>query len=247
MRLLIVNPNTSTDITARIAATARRAASPDTEIEAVTVTWGVPYIVTRAEAAIAACATLEMLAAHAADCDAAVIAAFGDPGLDAARELLSVPVLGVAESAMLTASMLARRFSLVSFAAEFKPWYEDAVERLGLRSRLASIRCLQDGFGDITRIQEEKETALLTLCREAVELDGADIIILAGAPLAGLAERLAERVAVPILDCVAAATRQAEALAAFPPKPGGSRRPRGSASKPVLGVTPELRALFQAG
>jgi Asp/Glu/hydantoin racemase len=176
-----------------------------------------------------------------------VLAAFGDPGLEAARELMSVPVVGLAESSMLTACMLARRFSLVSFAPEFGGWFRDAAEALGLLPRLASVRCARDGFNSIAHVQEEQEAALLALCRSAAEDDGADIVILAGAPLAGLAARVAARVPVPVLDCVAAGIRQAEALAAFPPRPAALRRPTDCARKPVTGVTPALERLFQGG
>ena len=123
MKLLVLNPNTSESVTERIAAAARAAASPGTEIVPMTAQWGVPYIVTRAEAAIATCAALEVMAEHVDGHDAIVLAAFGDPGLDAARELMPVPVIGLSEGSMLTACMLARRFSLVSISPDFTPWY----------------------------------------------------------------------------------------------------------------------------
>jgi Asp/Glu/hydantoin racemase len=103
MRILLANPNTTVAVTDRIAAVARAAASPNTEVVAVTGQTGVPYIATRSEAIIGARVALELLAEHAGGCDAAVIAAFGDPGLGGARELLSIPVIGLAEAAMLTA------------------------------------------------------------------------------------------------------------------------------------------------
>ncbi len=243
MRLLVANPNTSASITARIEAAARAAASPGTEIVAVTAQMGVPYIVTRAEAAVAACAALELMASAGAGCEAAVIAAFGDPGLDAARELMPVPVVGLAESSMLTACMIGRRFALVSFAAAFAPWYRDSVDRLGLSSRFAGVRCLREGFTSAADVQEEKEAALVDLCRLAAEEDGADVVILAGAPLAGLAARIGARLPVPVLDCVAAAVRQAEMLAGLGLT--SALRPPLAAAKPVTGVTAALADLFQ--
>ena len=50
MRLLVLNPNTSVSVTEKIAAVARAAAAPGTELEFVTAPYGVPYIATRAEA-----------------------------------------------------------------------------------------------------------------------------------------------------------------------------------------------------
>lgn len=242
MRLLVVNPNTSASVTERIASAARHAASPGTEIAAVTASWGVPLIVSRADVTLAACAALEAMAANAQDCDAIVLAAFGDPGLDAARELMPMPVAGMAESAMLTACMLARRFSLVSFAPELRDLFQEQVSRLGLAGRLASMRFLAEPFRSLYSLQEEKEAGLLALCRQAVQQDGADLIILAGAPLSGLAARLALCLPVPILDGVSTAVRQAEALSAFSPRGALARRPAGKA---VTGVNKALQQLFE--
>jgi hypothetical protein len=72
VRILVANPNTSASVTDRIMQAARAAVSPGTELVPVTAAQGVPYIVTRAEAAIAAVASLELVAHHAAGCDAVV-------------------------------------------------------------------------------------------------------------------------------------------------------------------------------
>jgi Asp/Glu/hydantoin racemase len=243
-RILLVNPNTSESVTERIAAVARGAASDGTSVDAVTANEGVPYIATRAEAVIGGKAALDLLAAHSAGYDAAVVAAFGDPGLGGARELLSIPVVGLAEAAMLTSCMLGRRFAIVSFSATLGPWYRECVEYHGLVERLAGIRLLDGGFQNIGSVQEEKEDLLVDLSRRAVEQDGADVIILAGAPLAGLAEKTAHRIPVPVVDGVIAALRQAEVLAALKPRKataGSFRRP---APKPVKGLSEPLTQLF---
>ena len=168
MKILLANPNTSQSVTDRIAEVARAAASPGTEIVAVTGTVGVPYIATRADAAVAGRTTLELMAEHAAGCDAAIVAAFGDPGLGGARELLAIPVVGMAEAAMLTACMLGRRFAIVTFSADLGPWYRECVEYNGLTARLASIRCLDGAFADIASVQHEKEDLLVDLCARAI-------------------------------------------------------------------------------
>ena len=244
MRLLLANPNTSTSITDRIAAVARRAASPGTEILAVTGTSGVPYIATRAEAAIAGRTTLELLAEHGTNIDVAIVAAFGDPGVGGARELMPFPVIGMAEAAMLTACMLGRRFAIVTFATALGPWYRECVDTNGLTGRLAAIRCLDQPFRDIASVQEEKATLLVDLCARAIAEDEADVIILGGAPLAGLAETVRDRVAVPLVDGVAAAVKQAEALAALRPRKATAGTFRTPDPKPIIGVPPALHRLF---
>lgn len=244
MRILFANPNTSVSVTDRIAAVARAAASPGTEIVAVTGQTGVPYIATRAEAVIGARVALELLAEHAAGCDVAVIAAFADPGVGGARELLPIPVIGMAEAAMLTACMLGRRFSIVTFATAMGPWYRECVDYNGLSGRLASIRCVSGGFQDINSVQEEKEAALVEACRIAVEDDEADVVILGGAPLAGLAAKVAHRVPVPLVDGVAAAVRQAEVLASLGIRKATAGTFRTPDAKAITGVPTALEGLF---
>ena len=117
MRLLMLNPNTSQSVTDLIAAAARAAAAPGTEVVPMTAPRGVPYIANRAEAVIGGAVALEMLAASHATVDAAVIAAFADPALGGARELFPIPVIGLAEAGMLTACMLGARFAIVTFVA----------------------------------------------------------------------------------------------------------------------------------
>lgn len=243
---LLANPNTTVAMTERIAAVARAAASPGTEIVAVTGQTGVPYIATRADAVVGARVALELLAEHAAGCDVAVIAAFADPGLGGARELLSIPVIGMAEAAMLTACMLGRRFSIVTFSTALEPWFRECVDYNGLSARLASIRCVGGGFRDINTVQDEKQTLLIEACHQAAQHDLADVVILGGAPLAGLATKIAERVPVPLVDGVAAAVRQAEALAALrfrKATAGTFGRPD---AKPTTGLPAALERLFRS-
>jgi allantoin racemase len=240
MKVLLVNPNTSQAVTDRIMVTARSVASADTELLGVTATSGAAYIATRAEAVIGARAALELLAEHYSGYDAAVIAAFGDPGLGGARELLPIPVVGLAGAALHTACMLGQRFAIVSFASALGPWYRECVEFHGLEGRLAAVRLLDSAFRDITTVQEEKEDLIVELCCATAKEDGADVAILAGAPLAGLAARVARRVPIPLVDCVAAAVRQAEALAAL--RPIIRRAP----VKPVIDVPAALAKLFRA-
>ena len=243
MRLLIANPNNSQPVTDRIAVTARAAASPGTVITAVTAAFGAPYIASRAEAVLGAAALLELLAVHAAAADAVVVAAFADPGLGAARELLSIPVVGMAEAAMLTACMLGRRFAIVTFTPAMHAWYQECVEHHGLTGRCAGVFCLDEPFGAITAVADEKAAALVRLCATAVAA-GADVCILGGAPLAGLAAQVADQVVVPLVDGVAAAVRQAETLAALRPRKAVAGSFRHPPSKPMTGVSAALQRLF---
>ena len=243
MKLLLLNPNTSVAVTERMLVVAREAAQPGTEIVGATAPRGMPYIATRAEAVIGGAVALEMLAEAQDGIDGAIIAAFGDPGLDAARELMDMPVVGLAEAAMLTACMVGRRFAIISFSTALGAWYRDCVEMHGLSARLAGIRLLDGSFASITDVQEEKAALLLALAQRAVREDAADCVVLAGAPLAGLAERIAAHLPVPVIDGVAAAVKQVETLVSLRlcrPGQRGARRP----PKTSIGLPPALARLL---
>ena len=217
MRLLIINPNNSESVTALIEAEARRSASPGTQITMQTAAFGVAYIETRFEALIGAYATAQRAAEHHAGHDAVIVAAFGDPGLAGLREVLPVPVLGMTESALATACLLGHRFSIVAISQRIQAWYREVVEANGLIGRLASIRALDRPLASIGNVQDEHADALRVLCERAVREDGAEVIVLAGAPLAGLARSLHGQLPVPVVDGVSSAVRHAETLVALQP------------------------------
>ena len=228
MKLLIANPNTSVGVTDRLVASGRLVASPGTELIPMTAPRGVPYIATRAEAAIGSAVMLEMLAERRGTFDAAVCAAFGDPGLGGARELFDFPIVGMAEAAMLVACTLGRKFAIVSFAKALEPWFAEIVDWHGMTGRCAAIQMLDSAFTNINDVADEKEQLLVDLANKVVAERGADVVILAGAPLAGLATRLRDRVPVPLVDGIQAAVAMAEGLVRLNPRKatvGTYRRP----------------------
>lgn len=237
MRILLLNPNTSREVTALMAEAARAASSPGTVIVEATAPRGVPYISNQAEAQIGGAIALEMLAEAGDEVDGAVIAAFGDPGLAGARELFPRPVVGLAEAAMLTACMVGRRFGIVTFTPALLPWYRDCVAQHGLLARCAGLRAVDERFRDLATIAGEKEEALVALAGRMVAEDGADVLIFAGAPLSGLARTVADRLPVPAVEQVGAAIRQAETLVALGMRPGPGLPPKSSS-----GLTDALAA-----
>ena len=247
MRLLLINPNISDSVSALIRAEAERNALPGTEIEVLTAPFGVAYIETRFEALIGAYAAAQLAAEHHARFDAVVVAAFGDPGLAGLREALPVPVTGLTEAALASAHLLGHRISIIAISQRIQAWYREVVESYGFGSRLASIRALDRPLASIGGVQDEHALALKTLAERAVDEDGAEVIVLAGAPLAGLARSLAGQLPVPVVDGVSSAVRHAQSLAALQP----GRAQRGSFAappvKPNRGLPPAIAALLARG
>jgi Asp/Glu/hydantoin racemase len=233
LRILILNPNTTEAVTTLMVEAGRAVAASGTELVPMTATRGFPYISSRAEAQIGGAIALDMLAEAHASVDAAIVAAFGDPGLLGARETFDIPVVGVSEAAMLTACMLGQRFTIVTFSAVMCGWYRDCVEMHGLASRCAGIVALDGSFNSLAEVQNDNQDQLVALADRTVRETGADAMIFAGAPLAGLATKVADRIPVPIVDPVAAAVKQAEALVTLGSRKaivGSFRRPPAKAS-----------------
>lgn len=237
-RLLVLNGNTTEAVTERIAAAARAAAPAGVAIEAATAPYGLPLIVTRADWLLSGPPILAALAARRGQYDAAVIAVFGDPALEAAKLLLDVPVIGLSEAAFHAAAMLGRRFGIVSFSAALRPMFEDCLDHHGLRGRCAGFRMGPPDAAYPASLGAAERASLLALVRESVAQDGAEAVILAGGPLAGLAPLLQPEVPVPLIDGTAAAVRLAAALAGLP-RPA---RPR--AARPLSGYGPEIAAFY---
>lgn len=212
-RILVVNPNTSAATTGRIAANARRAARPGTEIVAIDPDEGPELILGFFENQLA---TAELLRAVEArdpgSYDAIVVAAYSDAGLYGLRELVDVPVVGIAEASMLLAHPLGYRFTIVTFVDRLRPFLHELVRFHGFRDRLASIRIAEIAPGELRDEEGRPAPRLVEAARAAVEEDGAEVILLGGATLTGLDRVLAREIGVPVIDGVSAAVKVAEAL-----------------------------------
>lgn len=242
MRILVLNPNTTESATQLMLAAGRQAAAAGTELVPLTASRGVPYIATRAEAQIGGAIALEAIAEVHREVDAAIIAAFGDPGLLGARELFDIPVIGISEAAMLTACMLGQRFALVALSTVFRGWYRDCVDMHGLTARCAGVYGLDKSFASIDGVQDENLEALVALAESAVQDGGADSLIFAGAPLAGLAAKVKHRIPLPIVDPIMAAVKQAETLVALAPRKAATGSFRRPAAKTSTGLAAPLAA-----
>ena len=244
-RLLLINPNISDSVSELIRAEAHRSAAPGTTVQVLTAAFGVAYIETRFEALIGAYAAAQLAAEHHARFDAVIVAAFGDPGLPGLREALPCPVTGLSEAALASACLLGNRFSIIAISQRIRAWYRETVQAYGLDSRLASIRGLDEPLADIGSVQATQGERLVALAERCVAEDGADVIVLAGAPLAGLARSLQGRLPVPAVDGVSSAVRHAETLVALQP----GRATRGSYApppiKPNRGLPPGIEALLR--
>jgi allantoin racemase len=209
-KILIVNPNTTASMTATIAEAARAVAASGTEIVAVTSSMGPASIEGFYDEAFAVPGLIHALS-NAPDADAAIIACFDDTGLDAARTAVPYPVVGICEAGLVTAGQIAKRIAVVTTLPRSIVPLEELVRRYGFAERARVTACNvavldleKPGSGAREKLEAEIALALDK---------GAEAIVLGCAGMADLAHALSQKYDVPVVDGVAAAVKQAEALA----------------------------------
>ncbi|GAA0961331.1 aspartate/glutamate racemase family protein [Frigoribacterium faeni] len=244
MHVRIINPNTSSSMTRSIGVAARAAASPSTVVTAVEPSMGPASIESHFEEALAVPGLLERISEGERDgVDAYVIACFGDPGLDAARELASGPVIGIAEAAFHAASFVARRFGVVTTLERTTGRARELVDRYGFRPACTEVRACEIAVLDLDDPASEARRVVADECR-AVLAGGAEAVVLGCAGMADLCHDLSAELGVPVVDGVGAATAFAESLVRLRLRTS----PRGEyAPPPAKEITGLLRPFSLAG
>jgi allantoin racemase len=229
MRILVVNPNTTASMTDTIALAARQAAAAGTVIQAATSKMGPASIEGYYDEAFALPGLLhEIRLAEADGADAAVIACFDDTGLDAARAMARMPVIGICEAALMTAGFIAKRFTVVTTMERSRVPIEELSHRYGAGGR-ARIRAANISVLSLEDPQSGARDKLRSEITRAIAEDHAEAIVLGCAGMADLARSLSGEFGLPVIDGVAAAVKQAEALVAL----GLTTSKRGTYAPPV--------------
>lgn len=210
-RILVLNANTSGDMTEALAARARAVARPGTEVVAATPRWGPAAVEGWHDAYLSAAAMLETMAAWTDPLDGVVVAGFGDVGRDGLREMLDVPVVDITEAAVMAAQYIGQRYGIVTTVERARPLIEASLAAAGQLGRCASIRALGVGVSAVAGGIEEVERRFAAESAAAVS-EGAEVICLGSGALAPFADRLAAAVEVPVVDGLAAAVACSEML-----------------------------------
>ncbi len=216
MKLLLVNPNSSASMTQGMAAAAQAVAARGTVVVGRQPSFGPASIESHFDEVFGAAGVAEQvrLAAHEAF-DAVVIACFGDPGLDAARELTTAPVLGIAEAAFHAASFVATGFSVVTTMTRTCVIAERLVQRYGFERTCRGIHGTDIPVLELEHCSEDTVAQIETAARHALKQDRSGAIVLGCGGMAGLCRTLQQRLGVPVVDGVSAAVKMAEALVAL--------------------------------
>jgi allantoin racemase len=215
-KLLLINPNTTALMTEKLRAHTQAIVGSQLQIYTRTAAFGAPYISDEASYAIAGHATLDawqesIKVPSTTLFDSALIGCFGDPGLFALREVCPCKVTGLAEASFIQAAKVGR-FAIVTGGARWVPMLERLAMALHFSSQLAGIETVTQTGAELAADPETAKKLLTLACQRAVSQFNADVVILGGAGLAGVAAQISDYVAVPVIDSVTAGVQIALSL-----------------------------------
>jgi len=219
MKIRVIRPIIGLEAEAGLVEELSPVAAPGTEISEVSVDKGPASIESSYESALAAIGVVaKIVEAEREGVDAVIANCMDDPGVEAAREMVSIPVIGPAETSMHVAAMLGHKFSVIAvLEADERPFFDHAT-KAGVASRLASVRAINI---PVLELQDRDRTirALVEQSVRAVREDGAHVLIFGCTGMAGMAGDVEEGlrregiIDVPVIDPAVLSFKMAEALA----------------------------------
>jgi allantoin racemase len=190
-------------------------AFPGTEVRVIDVATGPLSIESAYEEAIAIPPTLDLImACEREGYDAAIIGCFGDPGLEAARELVTMPVIGPCESALLLAAGLGHRFSVLTIYDSLIAGQELLAVKAGVRAKLGSVRATNIPVLDLMKDPVATRARLTEIAATCVREDRADALLFGCMTMSFLdmGAEISAAVGVPVVNAGRAALKHAEML-----------------------------------
>ncbi len=220
MRVLIVNPNSTTSMTDGIVAVAEAAAAQDVEIVGLTNTSAPPAIQGEADGVKATPGVISA-ATTAKDhgFDAVIIACFDDTGLPEARAAAQVPVIGIGQAAFHTAMLFGGKFSVITTLAVSVPVIEQNIARYGMSTACAGVHA--SGL-PVLSLEDDPDTAHRTLqsCARQIATEDASLALVLGcAGMAAFGPGMLAASGLPAIDGVAAAVGLARTMHQVLPNP----------------------------
>lgn len=228
MKLLLVNPNTTASMTAKMRDAARAVAAPGTQVVAVTAEYGPESIEGYYDEAFSIPALIDAVTAHP-DAAGVVVGCFDDTGVDAARCVTPAPVIGICQAAMQAASVVSNSFTVVTTLSRSVPALEELSRRYGYAHICRRVRASEVPVLALEDPASDARDRLRAEMRRALDEDGCEAIVLGCAGMVDMARAFSEELEIPVLEGVTAAVKSVEGLAALgvaTSKRGGYARPR---------------------
>ena len=186
---------------------------PDTHLDMFAAASGVPYVESSLELYLSSAAVARKVVEVAQmGYDAVVGTAFLDNGLDAARELVDIPVVGPAKTTLYMAATLANTFAVITAAGDLPKHVRAYAKVLGVADRLVAVPTLQCTVADFLRDEAQAVAMITALGRQLMEEQGAEALVLGCGATTGLAPQVARELGIPVLDPGLTAFKYAEML-----------------------------------
>jgi len=213
VRILIINPNTSKSMTDKIRSIAEAVKRDDCEITVICPEHGPVTLESSYDEAYAIAPTIDLVKqANKEGYDAIILACFCEVGVEAAKEISSVPVFGLEETTLSLALVLGDKFGIMTEKWPRVAMKKRHVRRYGLLDRMASIRPLELSVAELGADPEGTKARGMAVGRQMVEEDGAEVIIMGCAAMAGYSDDLERELHVPVLDPLKVTVKMVEAI-----------------------------------
>jgi allantoin racemase len=206
-RILLINPNSkaTTDMMVQIA---QSAAPSDLEIVGATAPRSPLMIVDPEALAASAPQVVEIGLALGKGAAGIIISAFGDPGWADLRRQVSVPVVGIAEAAMLAASDNGRRFGVATTTPMLVASIDARAAELDLAKLYTGTRVTSDDPNKLVADPRRLVEALREVVATCIERDKAEAVIIGGGPLGNAAIALTPMFSIPVIAPIQAAVER---------------------------------------
>ena len=221
--IYVINPNSSVEVTDRIAWAAREAWSgAEPEVRAVTLHEGPPGIITEQHIREVTPLMSAFVQDNGPRASAFVIACFSDPGMFAARAVTVKPVIGIGEAGLAEARTHSQKIGVVAISSGAKERHFDYYRQLGF----GDVVCGENAI-NLTPLQSGDETLaygrIITAATALRDEDGAGVIVLGCAGMSQLRARVEADIGIPVVDPCAAAVRAAVRAVVAQVSPPGVR------------------------
>lgn len=200
-RILILNPNTSEEMTKEIETTIKKYKSEDIEAIVKKPDFGAESLESFYDYTLAAFGCIRLLEKEKNDYDGVLVACFGDPGLYAIKEMLNYPVIGIAEASIMTANLIGQKFGLLVALDKAVSLMTDMVGQYGMKEKCATIEALNISVLNVEKNKKESIKKLIEVGKKAID-KGSEVLILGCAGMTGMKEEIEKKLEVPVIDPV---------------------------------------------
>ena len=209
--ILLINPNTSAATTEMMLDIARSVAPPDWALTGISAQAGAAMVTNETEMQVAAYEVPRSWQRAGPGWTGAIVSAFGDPGMEQLRRETCIPVVGICEASILEAAQGGRRFGIATVTPALQALIQSRVDVLQLGRAYSGIRLTEGDPRVLAADPAALSDALAQAVRDCVALDGAEVVIIGGGPLAQAAQQLQSALGIPLVAPIPAAVRQLQA------------------------------------